>query len=76
MVKAGVGVGLIKIAELYCKYYFMRKGVLMADNEPTDEELAELMHEVAVEAKRKATIAKQQLDEKIQQLFREAKHKK
>ncbi len=54
----------------------MRKGVLMADNEPTDGELAELMHEVAIEAKRKAIIAKQQLNEKIQQLFREAKQKK
>ena len=76
MVEASVGVGLIKIAELYCKYYVMRKGVLMADNEPTDGELAELMHEVAIEAKRKAIIAKQQLNEKIQQLFREAKQKK
>ncbi len=76
MVEAGVGISLIKIAQLYYKYYVMRKGVLMADNEPTDEELAELMHEVAIEAKRKALIAQQQLNEKIQQLFREAKHKK
>jgi hypothetical protein len=34
----------------------MRKNVLMPDNEPTDEELSQIMKEVAEDAKEKARI--------------------
>lgn len=46
----------------------MRRGILMYGEEPTDEELAELMHEVAIEAKRKAVIAEEKLKAEIKEL--------
>lgn len=39
--------------------------ILMTTNEPSDKELSELMHEVAIDAKRKATIFKKQLSETV-----------
>jgi inosine/xanthosine triphosphate pyrophosphatase family protein len=43
----------------------MEKMILMTTNEPSDKELSELMHEVAIDAKRKATIFKKQLSETV-----------
>jgi len=40
---------------------------LVSNNEPTEEELAELMHEVAVEAKRRAVEANKKLLNDIKQ---------
>lgn len=39
--------------------------ILMTTNEPSDKELSALMHEVATDAKNKATIFKKQLSESI-----------
>lgn len=39
--------------------------ILMTNNEPSDKELSVLMHEVATDAKNKATIFKKQLSESI-----------
>lgn len=44
----------------------MRKGVLMYGEEPTDEEFAELLHEVAVEAKEKSDKATKLFNEDIE----------
>jgi hypothetical protein len=52
----------------YCpqsKITKMRKGILNSDNEPTDEELSELMHEVTQDVKRKALITKEKLAQTI-----------
>ncbi len=43
----------------------MKKMILMTTNEPSDKELSALMHEVATDAKNKATIFKKQLRETI-----------
>ncbi len=43
----------------------MERAVLMSTHEPSDRELGVLMHDVANEAKKKATTAKQQLNESI-----------
>lgn len=43
----------------------MAKAVLMTTNEPSDNELSVLMHDVAVEAKKKASVVKKQLSESI-----------
>ena len=40
---------------------------LVSDNEPTEKQLAELMHEVAVEAKRRAVEANKKLLDDIKQ---------
>lgn len=47
----------------------MRKLILMNNNEPNDKELIELMHEVAIEVKRKALITQSNLSEQIKQLL-------
>lgn len=39
--------------------------ILMTTNEPSDKELSALMHEVATDAKNKATIFKKQLSDTI-----------
>lgn len=49
-----------------------RKYILMSDEEPTDEELAALMREVAIEAREKALVSKKQLRERIAQEIKEA----
>ena len=41
----------------------------MNTTEPSDKQLVSLMHEVAVEAKRKAEMAQKQLAEKVKQLI-------
>jgi hypothetical protein len=43
----------------------MGKMILMTTNEPSDKELSALMHEVATDAQKKATIFKKQLSESI-----------
>jgi methylphosphotriester-DNA--protein-cysteine methyltransferase len=43
----------------------MGKMILMTTNEPSDKELSALMHEVAIDAKHKASIFKKQLSETI-----------
>lgn len=45
----------------------MRKGILMYGEEPTDEELAELMHLVALEAKERDDEAMKKFNEKMQE---------
>ena len=45
----------------------MRKSILMNNNEPNDKELIELMHEVAIEVKRKALITQSNLSNQIKQ---------
>ncbi len=47
----------------------MRKSILMNNNEPNDKELIELMHEVAIEVKRKALITQSNLSNQIKQLL-------
>ncbi len=53
----------------------MRKGVLEADNEPTDDELEELMKEVAEEARRKGVIANEWLAEQVREEIRKAQER-
>lgn len=53
----------------------MRKGVLMYGEEPTDEELAQIMHEVAVEAKEKSDKALKQLRDNIEDMIKKANSK-
>ena len=43
----------------------MKKMILMTSNEPSEKELGALMHEVALDAKQKASIFKKQLHETI-----------
>lgn len=43
----------------------MEKAVLMTMHEPSDKELAVLMHEVASEAKKKALLVKKHLTESV-----------
>lgn len=43
----------------------MEKAVLMTTDEPSDKELAILMHDVASEAKKKALLVKKQFSESI-----------
>jgi len=50
----------------------MRKAILMSNNEPNDKELKELMHEVAIEVKRKALITQSELSEQIKKLLLKA----
>jgi hypothetical protein len=50
----------------------MRKAILMSNNEPNDIELKELMHEVAIEVKRKALITQSELSEQIKKLLLKA----
>ena len=47
----------------------MRKSILMNNNEPNDKELIELMHEVAIEVKRKSLITQSNLSNQIKQLL-------
>ncbi|MEO7311705.1 MAG: hypothetical protein ABIX01_14975 [Chitinophagaceae bacterium] len=46
----------------------MNTAILMAENEPADKELSELMKEVAAEAKRKAVESQNQLQATVKQL--------
>lgn len=43
----------------------MQRAVLMAAYEPSDNDLSALMHDVAMEAKKKAVVVKKQLRESI-----------
>lgn len=43
----------------------MKKAVLMTTYEPSDKELGALMHDVAIEAKKKALQAKKQLSKSV-----------
>jgi hypothetical protein len=54
----------------------MKRAILMSTIEPTDSQLSELMHEVAVEAKQKALLSQKQLTETIKQLVLKAIEKK
>jgi len=54
----------------------MNNGILMNMSEPSDKELVTLMKEVAVDAKSRAVVTKQQLDEKIKQLIYAASQKR
>lgn len=54
----------------------MNNSTLMNMSEPSDKELVILMKEVAVDAKSRALVTKQQLDEKIKQLIYIASQKR
>jgi len=47
----------------------MERSLLMDDTEPSDNQLKELMHEVANDAKNKSTIAQLKLEEEIKRLI-------
>lgn len=51
------------------------KGVLMPDREPTEAQLQALMHEVVIEATKKAKDAKQKLYDEIDRLVKRQKQK-
>ena len=53
----------------------MNNPVLMNIQEPSDNELLQLMNEVAVEAKKRALKTQQQLAEKVKQLIAHANEK-
>ena len=54
----------------------MNNPVLMNIQEPSDNELLQLMNEVAVEAKKRALKTQQQLAEKVKQLIAHANEKR
>ena len=43
----------------------MQRAILMTSYEPSDNELSILMHDVAMEAKKKAVVVKKQLRESV-----------
>ncbi len=47
-----------------------------SDDEPTDEQLQLLMHEVSIEAKRKADEANERFNAELQELVEKAKRRK
>ncbi len=47
-----------------------------SDEEPTDEQLQLLMHEVSIEAKRKADEANKRFNAELQELVEKAKRRK
>ncbi len=47
-----------------------------SDEEPTDEQLQLLMHEVSIEAKRKADEANERFNAELQELVEKAKRRK
>jgi hypothetical protein len=53
----------------------MRKHILMPDQEPTDEELEQLMHEVIEDVKQKSLLAEKNFNEQIAQEIKIAQEK-